>query len=99
MDFIFCFCQEYNDEETYCLISDIKQIAVHYLKGSCFFDLLAIIPFSFFIVGKNTGTNDPKKSKVRLFRLIKLLRVPRLFELLNVDRFKKYIKDYYNNRL
>jgi hypothetical protein len=41
----------------------------------------------------------PKKDNARLFRLIKLLRVPRLFELLNVDRFKKYIKDYYNNRL
>lgn len=91
MDFAFCFCQEYNDEETYCLITDIKQIAIHYVKGSCFFDLLAIIPFASLLV--------PKKDNARLFRLIKLLRVPRLFELLNVDRFKKYIKDYYNNRL
>ena len=99
MDFAFCFCQEYNDEETYCLITDIKQIAIHYVKGSCFFDLLAIIPFASLLVDGNTSTTDPKKDNARLFRLIKLLRVPRLFELLNVDRFKKYIKDYYNNRL
>ena len=99
LDFAFCFCQEYNDEETYCLISDVKKIAIHYLKGSCFFDLLAIIPFSTFFVDKNSIKGDPKNNKARLFRLIKLLRVPRLFELLNVDRFKKYIKDYYNNKL
>ena len=34
-----------------------------------------------------------------MFRLFKLLRVPRLFELLNVDRFKQSINDYYNKKL
>jgi hypothetical protein len=45
LDFIFCFCQEYKDEETYTIITDIKKIAKHYLRSSCIFDLLAIVPF------------------------------------------------------
>lgn len=53
LDFCFCFCQEYKDEETYTVVSDIKKIAKHYLKGSCIFDLLANIPFElFFTLGK-----------------------------------------------
>mmetsp|Transcript_33416 Transcript_33416/g.51281 ORF Transcript_33416/g.51281 Transcript_33416/m.51281 type:complete len:158 (+) Transcript_33416:1178-1651(+) len=97
LDFFFCFFQEYKDEETYTVVSDIKKIAKHYLKGSCIFDLLANIPFEiFFTIGK-----DPQKTidDGRLYRLFKLLRVPRLFALLNVDRIKQSITDYYNRRL
>lgn len=45
LDFSFCFCQEYKDEEVFAIISDIKLIAKHYIKGSCIFDFLAIVPF------------------------------------------------------
>lgn len=45
LDFIFCFCQQYKDEETYTIVTNIKQIAIHYVRGSCIFDLIAIIPF------------------------------------------------------
>lgn len=89
LDFIFCFCQQYKDEETYTVVTNIKQIAIHYVKGSCLFDLIAIIPFDQFLQGP----------KMRLLRLLKLLRVPRLFELLNVERIKHMITDYYNKRL
>ena len=44
LDLIFCFFQEFKDEETYTIISDVKAIAKHYAKGSFIFDLLAIIP-------------------------------------------------------
>ena len=85
LDFIFCFCQEYKDEETYTIVSDIKKIAKHYLRSSCVFDLLAIIPFELIF---NDPTVSDQKDTSRMYRLVKLLRVPRLFELLNVDRFK-----------
>ena len=49
IDLFFCFCEEYNDEETYLVISDIKKIAKHYLKSSFIFDLLAILPFNLMI--------------------------------------------------
>jgi hypothetical protein len=45
MDFLFCFCQEYKDLETYIVVNDIKKIAKSYMKGSCVFDFLANIPF------------------------------------------------------
>lgn len=45
LDLIFCFFQEYKDEESYTIISNFKQIAKHYAKGSFVFDLMAIIPF------------------------------------------------------
>ena len=50
LDFIFCFCQEYKDEETYTVVSDIKKTAKNYLKGSCLYDLLANIPFEVFFM-------------------------------------------------
>ena len=43
-DMLFCFCQEYLDEETYTVQSEIKTIAKHYLKKSFIFDLLAWLP-------------------------------------------------------
>ncbi len=56
---------------------------MHYVKGSCIFDLVAIIPFDIFISQTRELTD-----KDRLLRIIKMLRIPRLFELLNVDRIK-----------
>jgi len=44
LDMIFCFCQEYKDEETYTMVSDIKRIAKNYIKGSFVFDLMAWLP-------------------------------------------------------
>jgi hypothetical protein len=36
---------------------------------------------------------------MRLFRLLKLFRIPRLVELLDVNRVKRNINDYYNKIL
>lgn len=71
----------------------MKEIATHYAKGSCVLDLIAIIPFRM-ILGEKI-----KSEKSRLLGLFKLLRVPRLFGLLDVERFKRFITQYYNNRL
>ena len=46
LDMIFCFCQEYLDEETYNVVNNLKQIAKHYSKGSFIFDFIAWFPFS-----------------------------------------------------
>lgn len=73
-------------------------IAIHYVKGSFIFDLIAIIPFAEIITMGNTASL-PESSRIRLFRLLKLLRVARLVQLLDVERFKSVITDYFNNRL
>ena len=77
-DFFMRFFQEFKEEESYTTISDVKKIVIHYLKGSCIFDFLAILPFNMFFEIEET----------RFYRLFKLLRVPRLFGLLNVTRIK-----------
>lgn len=59
------------------------------MRGNFLFDLVAIIPFDLFTRG----------SKIRLYRLLKMLRVPRMIELLDVDRVKAILNNYYNKRL
>jgi hypothetical protein len=80
LDICFCFCQEYVDQETYSLVSDIKSIFKHYVMSSFVFDLMAVLPFE--VIFRNLG------DKTRILRLFKWLRVPRLAQLLNKTRFK-----------
>ena len=70
MDMIFNFLEEYLDEETYTYVSDLKKISLRYLKGKFIYDLLAWLPFDLMIVLFN--------GKKRLFRVLKMLRLPRL---------------------
>ena len=86
-DLVFCFCQEYNDHETYMKITEIKMIAKNYLKSGFIFDLIALFPFGLFLM-ENSGNYE---KNARLFKLLKLLRVPRLFALLEVDKIRKTI--------
>jgi len=90
IDMTCCFCQEYLDEETFTEVTDVKQIAIHYVKKSFIFDLLAILPFEMMFKFQKTS---------RLWRLIKLLRMPRLAELLNVEKVKGFINTFYTNQL
>lgn len=48
-DMIFCFCQEYMDEETYNIVSSFKKIAKHYAKKSFIFDFIAWFPVAIFL--------------------------------------------------
>lgn len=70
LDMIFNFLEEYLDEETYTYVSDLKKISLRYLKGKFIYDLLAWLPFDLMIVLFN--------GKKRLFRVLKMLRLPRL---------------------
>jgi len=51
----FCFLQEYQDEETYTMVNNLRKIAIHYIKSSFIFDFIAIIPFEFFFNDKYGG--------------------------------------------
>ena len=48
-DLVFCFCQEYLDEETYSVVTNIKQIAKHYLKKTFIVDFVACLPITNYI--------------------------------------------------
>jgi len=94
---IFCFCQEFLDEETYTIVSDIKTIAKHYMKRSFIFDLLAWLPLE--IIFEDMFPIADEDDPTRLTRLLKLLRLPRLAQLLDVEKFKQLVKEYYWKQL
>lgn len=80
------------DEETFTDVSDVKKIAIHYLKSSFIFDVLAILPFEYIFP---TSVKPPS----RLWRLMKLLRIPRLSKLQDVEKFKGIVNEYYSKQL
>jgi cytochrome b subunit of formate dehydrogenase len=62
----------------------MKEIALHYIGGSFFVDILAVFPFELFI---NTGA---------MTKLFRLFRLPRLLKLVDVSRFNKLLKSFEN---
>ena len=73
------------DEETFKINSHFQQIAKHYFMKSFFFDFFAWVPIAMLLnlFGRPVG------EKERLFRFLKLLRIPRLAELLDKNKFKQ----------
>ena len=70
-------------------MNKFKIIAIRYAKKSFIYDLLAWLPIDMFF----------RLEGVYLFRLLKLLRIPRLFELLDVEKFKGVLNLYYQGKL
>lgn len=94
-DMIFCFFQEYKDEETYNIVSSFRQIATHYFKRSFIFDYIAWFPFDLFL----DQTSPFWAFYSRILRLLKLFRLPRLTQLLDVEKCKSLLNEYYGKRL
>ena len=90
-DLVFCFCQEYMDDTTFSIEKDFLKIAKHYLKQTFLIDFIACLPITNII--QNPG------EKTRLWRLAKLLRMPRLAQLLDVEKVKSMIQEYFTRRL
>ena len=59
-------------------------IALHYIGGSFFIDLLAVFPFELIL---NTGA---------MTKLFRLFRLPRLIKLIDISRFNKLLKSFEN---
>lgn len=96
IDMIFCFCTEYLDEESFKVVDDFRSIFMHYIKGTFLVDFIACLPLSLFIGAVNSKTQGIEPEQIRLFRLIKFLRLPRLAELLNVQRFQSLVVSFYD---
>lgn len=85
------FFQEYISEEDFYPVRDVKRIAIHYIRRRFILDLLAVIPWDTAIL------KDPETKQ--LMRLFKLLRLPKLFLILDSRNFNAVVKAYYENRL
>ena len=72
-------------------------IAIRYFKKSFFFDLIAWIPFDLIVI--YSSPSNYAESDLYLMRILKLLRISRLFELLDVEKFKGLLSTYYEVQL
>ncbi|KYN06092.1 Potassium voltage-gated channel subfamily H member 7 [Cyphomyrmex costatus] len=70
-----------NDE----VVSHPGKIAVHYLKGWFFIDLVAAIPFDLLLVGSDTDETTTLIGLLKTARLLRLVRVAR-----KIDRYSEY---------
>jgi hypothetical protein len=85
------FLTEFISEEDYFPVRDLKKIGMRYLKSTFIFDLLTVVPFRYFIKGR------PEASQ--LVQLFKLLRLPRLFAMIEPKQFNNLVKAYYHSQL
>ena len=75
---ILQFFQEYQDPETFSIIRDHKKIALRYIKGWFFIDIISTIPFELFVNENNFFINA---------KIIRLIRLPKLIQTMDVKRF------------
>lgn len=73
-------------------VADRKKIALNYLQGWFFIDLLSIIPFQLFFTSAAASSTNSGRIKAiakvarigRLYKLIRMIRLAKLFRLLKV---------------
>ena len=82
IDFILHFFQEYQDKDTSQLVRDPYKIALKYMKGWMFMDFIATFPFDLLYDKMYT-------------KMIRLARLTKLINLMNINRVKALIKSYY----
>jgi hypothetical protein len=96
IDMIFCFFQEFKDDETFKIETKFKSIAKEYGKKRFVFDFLAWLPVDLIILQLKLNNHH---DKFHLVRLLKMFRLPRLAELLDVEKFRSIVNNYYQNQL
>ena len=89
------FFLEFTDEENHRPVRDLKRIAKRYLGSSFIFDLVAISTLP--LIGLFKDSWDPEN--LSLLYLLRLLRVERIFVILNIQVFQGIIKFYYRSNL
>ena len=77
---ILQFFQTYQDPATLSIITDFKSIALRYIKGWFIIDFISMIPFELFV-------QATKNKKIKYFKLVILLRLPKFIQTIDVKRF------------
>ncbi|KAM0732719.1 Voltage-gated delayed rectifier potassium channel KCNH8 [Formica fusca] len=70
------------------VVSNSKSIAVNYVKGWFFVDLVAALPFDFLYASDVYTSEDTAHSNIHLVKLTRLLRLARLLQ--KMDRYSQY---------
>ena len=85
VDFFLNFVQGYRHPDTYENITDLKLIALNYLFTWFIIDFLSIFPFQLLMDNTKNSTT---------FKLLRLLRMPRLKKLIDIGRVKNIMKAF-----
>lgn len=86
IDIILTFRTTYIDSSGGDEVTEPKQIAILYLKGRFWIDLLSTIPFDMFF------STDGGLAALKLFGLLKVFRVTRLNKIINIINVKDDLK-------
>ncbi|CAL1680333.1 unnamed protein product [Lasius platythorax] len=70
------------------VVSNSKSIAVNYVKGWFFVDIVAALPFDFLYASDVYSGEDTAHSNIHLVKLTRLLRLARLLQ--KMDRYSQY---------
>ena len=86
-DLVFNFFQEYKDPETYENIKSHKKIAMKYIfKGWFIVDFISVFPFVAVL-----------QQNALITKLFRLFRLPRLIKLIDISRFNKLLKSFFES--
>jgi len=89
VDIVLNFVTTYRKQDI--LITNPRQIALHYLRGYFFIDLIATIPFGYILTSSSLSVANKLGKLGRLPKLIKFVRAARLLKLLRVYRLHEFI--------
>ena len=95
IDIIIIFNSAFYDEE-FMIVEDRRKIAMDYLQSWFVIDLLAIIPFDYFVMANNYGEIV---RIARIGRISKLIKMTRLLRILKIVRQRSQLLKYLNELL
>jgi len=96
LDIVRNFFMQFTDpSEPRKPIRDFLRIAKHYVTGSFIFDFTATIATPLLWVLKDKLSSN----EIRLIYLLRLLRISKIFILMNLQKFTELIRNYFRRRL
>lgn len=102
IDIITTFRSAYRDDD-YKLVQDPKKLALNYIFGWLFIDILAIINFEWFIKGNadnsNTANFNSLARALKIGKLAKIIRMTRLVRFLKIFKERNKLLKYLHNIL
>lgn len=87
IDMILRFFVDYYDKIREETIKSQPKLAMHYFKGEFLYDFVATLPF-IRIINMIIPLEKGRNTKVKLFYLIKIIRITKLNQLLSNQQFK-----------
>ena len=90
------FLVKYHSKKDFRVVSDLKRIAIKYLRSYFILDLLSTFPFRWIFY---TGPSESDRNKNSLMFLFKLFRIHKLMILLDHKTFHRLVKIIFKMRL